>query len=207
MALSKSQVKSILADVPNNKQFYLTNNKGILRNLQDLEDALLNMDDMTFNFHVTKDRNDFATWVKDTLGDQTLAQQLASTKQKEKMYGFVYTRLSQLNYIGKRGRPKPVKHSHIRKIHEKIKSMIRKKTPEEKNQKLAQKSLFQKQKELKKKEKEIKAREDRVKRFESKLVKKKKEIIIKEMVQGVLIGILISIMVLLILSRYLEICL
>jgi hypothetical protein len=126
MALSKSQVKSILADIPNSKQFYVTNNKGILRNLQDLETALLNMDDATFNFHVTKDRNDFSTWVKDTIGDQHLAKQLSSTKLKDRMYGYVYTRLSQLNYIAKRGRPKPVKHSRLRKIHEKIKSMIRK---------------------------------------------------------------------------------
>lgn len=206
MVLSKSQVKSILSDVPGNKQFYLTNNKGILKNLQDMENAFLDIDDATFNYHVTKDRNDFATWVKDIIGDQHLAKQLSSTKQKEKMYGFVYTRLSQLNYIAKKGRPKNAKKSHIRRIHEKIKSMIRKKTPEERTHKEREQHISKNEKVMRKKEKSLKAREKKIEHFEKKLVKKKKEIIIKEMIQGVLVGILISIIVLLIITRYVHFC-
>jgi len=64
---------------------FWVNNGPILRNLKDLKDALLNMNQETFSYHVNKEKNDFAVWVKDTLKNNTLAKKLLKTKTVESM--------------------------------------------------------------------------------------------------------------------------
>lgn len=64
---------------------FWVNNGPILRNLKDLKDALLNMNKETFGYHVNKEKNDFAVWVKDALKNNALAKKLSKTKTIENM--------------------------------------------------------------------------------------------------------------------------
>ncbi len=53
---------------------------SIARNLEDLKNALLKMDKKSFSHHVNKEKNDFANWVKEVIGDDALANKLKKTK-------------------------------------------------------------------------------------------------------------------------------
>lgn len=64
---------------------FWVNNGPILKNLKDLKDALLNMNKETFSYHVNKEKNDFAVWVKDALKNNALAKKLSKTKTIENM--------------------------------------------------------------------------------------------------------------------------
>lgn len=53
----------------------------ILENLITLRQALKAMSEDEFNFHVTKDRNDFADWVEQVLGDADCAAALRKSRK------------------------------------------------------------------------------------------------------------------------------
>lgn len=59
--------------------FWVADGK-ILNSLVALHEALQVMDRATFAHHVSNDKNDFAEWVKDVLGDTSCATELKKTK-------------------------------------------------------------------------------------------------------------------------------
>ncbi len=65
----------ILAPVPEKDAFCCADGK-VIRSLRDLEDALASMSGGTFTQHVDGERNDFADWVRDALGDAELAREI-----------------------------------------------------------------------------------------------------------------------------------
>ncbi len=65
------------------KSSFWVNNGFVLKNLKDLKEALLKMNEETFKYHVNKEKNDFAAWVKDALKNNTLASKLLKTKSIE----------------------------------------------------------------------------------------------------------------------------
>lgn len=62
--------------------FYFKNGEKA-ENLSQLEDALSDMTDEEFSFHVNKDKNDFANWINDCLKNEELAEALRTTTGKE----------------------------------------------------------------------------------------------------------------------------
>ncbi len=62
--------------VDQEKAFYLSNGK-VLNSLRALYDEIHHMPDVVFFHHVTPERNDFANWVKEVIGDKTLATKVA----------------------------------------------------------------------------------------------------------------------------------
>jgi len=62
--------------VDQEKSFYLNNGK-VLNSLRALYDEIHHMPDVVFFHHVTPERNDFASWVKEVIGDKTLAGKIA----------------------------------------------------------------------------------------------------------------------------------
>src|SRR3989344_7870115 len=71
-------------DVPPENKFYV-NNGQVLSNLMELPTAINEMDQETFNHHVTKDNNDFANWVDHVVGEQKLAADLRRLKSQNSM--------------------------------------------------------------------------------------------------------------------------
>jgi hypothetical protein len=64
--------------------FYLNN--GIpVKNLAELLDQLVNMDQELFNYHVNKHNNDFANWVRDIFGEKEMARRMKMSRSPKGM--------------------------------------------------------------------------------------------------------------------------
>jgi len=76
MARTKKLDRAWLVDVPEGKAFWCHDGR-VVKNLAELAQAFREMSDDTFEYHLNSEKNDFGTWVKDVIGDETLAGQLA----------------------------------------------------------------------------------------------------------------------------------
>ena len=65
------------------ESYFWVNNGQILKNLHDLQDALVVMTDEQFDFHTKRDGNDFAKWIENVFGEEELAKQIAKAKTKK----------------------------------------------------------------------------------------------------------------------------
>jgi hypothetical protein len=80
---NKADAQRVLRHVPDEKRFYCHDGK-ILNNLYELKNALEKMNHACYIHHVTDEKNDFARWVREVLGDDKLANDLGKvTSQKE----------------------------------------------------------------------------------------------------------------------------
>ena len=73
--------------VPKANAFKLDSGK-VLKNLQDLKDALSVMDNKAFKKHVNPEKNDFAAWVRDMI-DFDLGNQINSFKKQKTLLQFI----------------------------------------------------------------------------------------------------------------------
>ena len=73
--------KKLLTNVPAGREFFLANG-GVVRNLYELSNALLYMDDHTFSYHVNGYKNDFSKWIHEVFKDVELSQKLANSKDR-----------------------------------------------------------------------------------------------------------------------------
>jgi hypothetical protein len=73
--MTKKRAARLLSDVPDDKRFYCADGR-VLKNLSELGNALNDMSVETFAHHSSEERNDFANWVRDVIGDKTLARDL-----------------------------------------------------------------------------------------------------------------------------------
>ncbi len=101
--LNKEYAKRILEDVPYQKAFRL-HLSTTLTNLHELAEALDVMSEYTFSHHVTKERNDFATWIRNSIGDTTLANKVQKQISKEKITKLIHRRLIELETLRFGGR-------------------------------------------------------------------------------------------------------
>jgi hypothetical protein len=74
-AITKQAAKAILANVPEEKRFWVTDGR-YLNNLEELKNALEGMTDETYLAHANETKSDFAKWVDEVLGDAKLAADL-----------------------------------------------------------------------------------------------------------------------------------
>jgi len=73
---TKKEVAGLwLRDVPPDKVFWFHDGR-MVKNLNELATTLREMPEETFHYHVTGDKNDFSNWVRNVIGDVTLANQL-----------------------------------------------------------------------------------------------------------------------------------
>lgn len=68
--------KGWAADVPAEKVFWCRDGK-VLTNMAELAAALRDMSEDTYRYHANVGKNDFATWLRDVVGDAMLAGQVA----------------------------------------------------------------------------------------------------------------------------------
>ncbi len=64
-------------------QRFWVNNGPVLAGVGELKTALLAMSDEQFAHHVTAEKNDFAKWVEEVLGDGQSAQALKRAKTRK----------------------------------------------------------------------------------------------------------------------------
>ncbi|MEZ4104203.1 MAG: hypothetical protein R3B60_02870 [Candidatus Paceibacterota bacterium] len=65
-------------------QSFWVNDGQIINNLMALQEALTNMDQEVFGYHVNSEKNDFADWVDGVLCDSDCATDLRKTKGRDK---------------------------------------------------------------------------------------------------------------------------
>lgn len=92
---TKEDAQKVLRHVPDEKCFYCHDGK-ILNNIYDLKSALEKMHDTIYSYHVTAEKNDFARWVREVLGDEKLARDLAKATDKKDAAKIVAERISWL---------------------------------------------------------------------------------------------------------------
>ena len=93
--VSKNEARRYLCDAAPEQCFWV-NNGPILKNLEELANALPDMNDETLNHHVNSEKNDFSSWIKDIIGDNKLANDLLSSKSKESAVKKIRNRLNSL---------------------------------------------------------------------------------------------------------------
>lgn len=89
------EARKLLSDCEPDKEFWICDNRR-LKSLKELAEALRSMDENVFAAHSNREKKDFSNWVHDVIGDNQLAQQLA-TKDKNKALIAVLKRIQQLN--------------------------------------------------------------------------------------------------------------
>ena len=82
----------LLNDVPKDKYFRVANGT-VIRSVWEFEPSLAVMGDETFRYHVNQQKNDFAAWAADVLGDDELSKALRETPGKQDMRIAVLRRL------------------------------------------------------------------------------------------------------------------
>ncbi len=73
--VTKEMARSRMGDVQSDKVFWCNDGRAV-KNLDELVVALRDMSEDTFRCHATEDKNDFSNWIRDVIGDATLAKEL-----------------------------------------------------------------------------------------------------------------------------------
>ena|SRR3989338_1302787 len=93
--VTKDEAKKYLCDVAPEQCFWV-NNGPILKNIEELANALPDMAEDTFRHHVNNEKNDFSSWVRDIIGDAKLANDLLSSKNRDSALKKVSGRVNSL---------------------------------------------------------------------------------------------------------------
>jgi len=93
--IARSQAEKYLARVPENQVFWC-NNGSILNDVMELKDALANMTDQTFSYHSNEIKQDFSNWIRNVIGDNTLAKDLETAANREQALKMVEERCVSL---------------------------------------------------------------------------------------------------------------
>ena len=93
--VAKDEARKYLSDAAPEQCFWV-NNGPILKNLDELANALPEMNDETFHHHVNRDKNDFSSWITNVIGDKKLANDLLSSKNRVSAVKKLRNRLNNL---------------------------------------------------------------------------------------------------------------
>ncbi|MBU0614778.1 MAG: hypothetical protein KJ601_01690 [Nanoarchaeota archaeon] len=64
---------------------FWVHNGPVVKKLEDLPQAISDMDMDSFKHHVNPEKNDFANWVRDVFGNNELAGRISKVKTKKTM--------------------------------------------------------------------------------------------------------------------------
>ncbi len=93
--LNREKALLFLGNVKDGEEFYSHDGK-MFRNLRDLSEGLKNMSMDTFRYHVNNGKNDFASWVALSIGDEALAEKISRASNPKEMRKIVLERIRQL---------------------------------------------------------------------------------------------------------------
>ena len=77
----KLDAAKLLATVPEEHVFWCRDGH-VFRDMSELGESLVSMSDETFAFHVNTEKNDFANWVRDIIGDEKLTRELTKSQNR-----------------------------------------------------------------------------------------------------------------------------
>lgn len=82
--------KSMLSDCSSHEAFWTVKGK-VLRNIYELIDAISQMDEWEFKYHVNSDhnKNDFADWIRDVFKEDNLSMRLEGVTDRQKYLSII----------------------------------------------------------------------------------------------------------------------
>ena len=93
--ISREEAERRLGDVSDDKRFWCRDGRSI-KNLRELGKALVDIGGDTYHYHSGEGRNDFSKWVREVVGDGTLANELSKAKSRMHASQAVAKRISFL---------------------------------------------------------------------------------------------------------------
>ena len=93
--LLKQDAQKRLADVPGEYAFWC-NDGRIVKSMRELKEALEQMGDDNYVYHVNTEKNDFSIWTKDVLIDEKLAWDLSKSTDRSEAARCVAARVTFL---------------------------------------------------------------------------------------------------------------
>ena len=199
-----------LVSIKPEEHFRLSSGR-VLKNLNELLNALKSMDEETFEFHVNEQKNDFGNWIKDVFKDEELAKSFFNSKTREGIIDAIETRLFEIGKKEKNAQSKLIKKALEPKklvktypfVKNSAKNVLQKNKPIS-SRTLSTKNLpLEKIEEILMKEKEIEKREEKIEEIEARIEKELAELaekrepkfFSKEFMHGVLIGLLSALII------------
>ena len=93
--VTKEEAAKYLCNAASEHCFWV-NNGPILKNVEELADALESISEDIYNYHANQDKNDFSKWISEVIGDSKLANDLLSSKNKSSAVNKIRARLNSL---------------------------------------------------------------------------------------------------------------
>jgi hypothetical protein len=80
--VDQEKARQLLSNVSDSQVFKCCDGR-VVRNIRELGKTLAHMADDSFYYHANSQKNDFSAWVRETIGDETLAAQLRQSVNKK----------------------------------------------------------------------------------------------------------------------------
>ncbi len=96
--VTRTRAQHFIADVQCDEVFW-SHDGRMFKNLQELALGLIAMDDETYMYHANNNKNDFAHWVREVVGDQETARELETAVSRTDASEKVTARVSYLNTV------------------------------------------------------------------------------------------------------------
>jgi len=97
--LGSEQAKKFLSSIADQGKCFWLKSGQVLKNIEELLNAIENAPEDIFRHHVTADHNDFANWIKDVIGDNALANAIKKAKTKDETAKKLRDRIAYLKKI------------------------------------------------------------------------------------------------------------
>ena len=98
---SSKEAKKLLKNVQEEWKAFWFNHGVIAHNLNELSESLSKISKDNFAYHVNKKKNDLESWVRDVIGDKTLAKKLKGVKTLVGAQKAVAARVAELQVVTK----------------------------------------------------------------------------------------------------------
>ncbi len=90
---ARTRIYNLTKEIPEQHYFVLANGRPV-KHVAELASVLDQLEDHVFKHHVTSERNDFATWVKDIFQDVELARKITGVGDKKHLQLVIYRHLA-----------------------------------------------------------------------------------------------------------------
>ena len=92
---TKEDARNYLRDAAPEQCFWV-NNGPILKSIEELANALQDMNNETYQHHVNDEKNDFGKWINEVIGDTKLSNELLTSRNRESALKKIRNRLNSL---------------------------------------------------------------------------------------------------------------
>ncbi len=75
------------------QKYFFLHGGGELKSMEELFMELQTMDPAVYAHHVNDERHDFATWVRDVMGDRSLARRMEMSRDRDEMLKLLFINL------------------------------------------------------------------------------------------------------------------